>query len=448
MIQANRPASFAVRCPSRGVECPVGLNCTDVSANRIVLLNSPFCRARVAANFEVAFFRRRCFVKYAAAAFIVLLLGFFSASVAESQETLTDKLLKISLDSPLALHSARDLLQNGKIFPDSNINTSTDDPFNYFRHRQLAVPEGLRVMIFVPHPDDESIACSGLIQRVLEKGGKVCLVFVTNGDGYAEAVRLRVKNARITAKDFIDYGKRRQEEATQAGCELGLQPEDLLFLGFPDDGIDDLWESYWSSLQPFISPYTLFDRPHRKGLNRWVKYSGVELNGEIERVLNDFAPDWVVLPDPRDQHPDHSTAGVFVLGALRDIYQDGKEKFNPTQVLTYLVHYMDYPHGPEWAKKIGASGVGKCATSGKTLANTEWLGLPLTAEEMEGKRRALVSHASQLPVIGFFFKYFLQPGELFGKLNMMQVIAVPQEYAAYFKHPPGSEEIEAKTVVP
>lgn len=386
-------------------------------------------------------------MKYIAAAFAIVLLAFCFAAVGESQDDLAQSLLKIPLDSPMAPHSARDLLQEGGKIPDSDVKASAD-PFGYVLHRPMVIPEGLRVMIFVPHPDDESIACSGLIQRVLEKEGKVCVVFVTNGDGYVEAVRLRVKNARITAKDFVEYGKRRSEEATQAVCELGLQPEDLIFLGFPDDGIDDLWESYWSNLKPFISPHTLFDRPHRKGLNRWVKYSGVGLNEEIERVLNDFEPDWVVLPDPRDQHPDHSTAGVFVLAALRDIYQDGKDRFNPTQVLTYLVHYKDYPHGMEWAKKIGASSVGTCATSGKTLAGTEWLSLPLSPEEMEGKRRALVSHVSQIQMLGPFFKYFLLPSELFGKLNMMQVIAVPQEYAAYFKHPPGPEEVETKTIVP
>jgi LmbE family N-acetylglucosaminyl deacetylase len=387
-------------------------------------------------------------VKYTVAAFVVVLLLLCGAPAGQSQDSVTQKLLKVPLDVPIAYRSAKDLVQEGKKIPDPDRTVPADDPFDYMSHRQMDVPVGLRVMIFVPHPDDESIACSGLIQRVLEKEGKVCVVFVTNGDGYVEAVRLKVKNARITAKDFVEYGKRRQEEATQAVCELGVQPEDLVFLGFPDDGIDNLWESYWSNLKPFISPHTLFDRPHRKGLNRWVKYSGVGLNEEIERVLNDFAPDWVVLPDPRDLHPDHSTAGVFVLGALRDIYQDGKDKFNPTQVLTYLVHYKDYPYGTEWARKIGASSVGNCATSGKTLANTEWLTLPLSAEEMEGKRRALISHASQLQMLGPFFKYFLLPSELFGRLNMMQVIAVPQEYAAYFKHPQETEEVETEGLVP
>jgi N-acetyl-1-D-myo-inositol-2-amino-2-deoxy-alpha-D-glucopyranoside deacetylase len=381
-------------------------------------------------------------------AFALILLGFYSApAFGGSQGDVAEYLQKVSLTSPLAFRSAKDLLQQGKRLSSAG-PMATIDPFDYVRHGQLTVPEGLRVMVFVPHPDDESIACSGLIQRIIEKEGKVCIVFVTNGDGYVEAVRLKVKNARLTAKDFIEYGKKRQEEATQAACELGLQPEDTMFLGFPDDGIDDLWESYWSNLKPFISPHTLFDRPHRKGLNRWIKYSGVDLNGEIERLLKDFAPDWVVLPDPRDQHPDHSTAGVFVLAALRNIYQYGNANFNSTQVLTYLVHYKDYPHGEEWARKIGASGVGTCATSGKTLANTEWLSLPLTTEEVEGKRRALLAHASQLQMLGGFFKNFLLPCELFGRLNLMQIIAIPQEYAAYFEHPPGSEEVQTGTLVP
>jgi len=288
-------------------------------------------------------------------------------------------------------------------------------------------------MIFVPHPDDESIAASGLIQRVLEGEGKVRVVFVTNGDGYTYAVRLRVKNARISSKDFIEYGKKRQEEAVQALCELGLQPEDASFLGFPDDGIDDLWEFYWSNLKPFISPHTLFDRPHRKGLQRWVKYSGVSLKDEIERVIKEFSPDWVVAPDPRDYHPDHAAAGVFVLDALRTIYYN--EDILPARVLTYLVHYKDYPRASEWSREISSTGVGGYSkVSEKTLSDTNWMTLPLSPEEVEGKRRALLAHGSQLQMLNLFFKNFLLPSEIYGSLNLMQVITVPQEYAAYYKH--------------
>jgi LmbE family N-acetylglucosaminyl deacetylase len=366
------------------------------------------------------------------ALFLIFLIVLSGPVLCSSEEmTARDYLHDLSMNSPVASNSVKDLTQQAT-FKAPAVD-SKFDPFSYIPHGQLSVPTGARVMIFVPHPDDESIAASGLMQRVLEGEGKVRVVFVTNGDGYTEAVRLRVKNARISAKDFIEYGKKRQEEAVQAICELGLQPEDATFLGFPDNGIDDLWESYWSNLKPFISPHTLFDRPHRKGLQRWVKYSGVSLKDEIERVIREFSPDWVVAPDPRDYHPDHAAVGVFVLDALRTIYCD--EDSLPARVLTYLVHYKDYPVASEWSKEISNTGVGGYSKiSEKTLSDTNWMTLPLSPEEVEGKRRALLAHASQLQMLNWFFRNYLLPAEIFGSLNPMQVITVPQEYAAYYNH--------------
>jgi LmbE family N-acetylglucosaminyl deacetylase len=376
---------------------------------------------------------------------LVLAFVLFVPVIGSAEEMTAEQYVQnLSIFTPVAPNSIKDLTQQAKhTFPEPG---NQFDPFNYIAHDKLSVPPGAKVMIFVPHPDDESIAASGLIQRVLEKDGKVRVVFLTNGDGYVYAVRLRVKNARITAKDFIEYGKRRQEEAVQALCELGLQPEDALFLGFPDAGIDDLWESYWSDVKPFISPHTLFDRPHRRGMSRWEKYSGVSLRDEVEEAIKEFSPDWVVLPDPRDYHPDHATAGVFVLDALRTIYTS--EDTLPAKVLTYLVHYKDYPHAAEWSKEISITGVGGYSTvSGKTLANTKWMTLPLSAEEVEGKRRALVAHNTQFQMLQVFFRNFLLPAEMYGSLDLIQVITVPQEYAAYYKHLAAADETVAKVHV-
>ncbi len=381
-------------------------------------------------------------MKPASALFLVFAIIFCWPVLCAAQEITAEQYLKdMSVFSPVAENSIKDLMQQKQLAVPGA--ASKFDPFSYIPHGQLSVPPGTRVMIFSPHPDDESIAASGLIQRVIEREGKVRVVFVTNGDGYTYAVRLRVKNAHISAKDFIKYGKRRQEEAVQALCELGLQPEDATFLGFPDDGIDNLWESYWSNLKPFISPHTLFDRPHRKGMNRWVKYSGVSLRDEIERVIKEFSPDWVVLPDPRDYHPDHATAGVFVLDALRTIYSD--KGTLPARVLTYLVHYKDYPHTGEWSREIPGTGIGGYSkVSCETLAATQWMTLPLSPEEVEGKRRALISHACQLQMLQWFFRNFLLPSELFGSLDLTQVITVPLEYAAYYKHLAKADEPAAK----
>ena len=381
-------------------------------------------------------------MKPTSALFLVFAIIFCGPILCAAEEITAEQYLKdMSVFSPVAENSVKDLIQQKEhAVPGA---ASKFDPFSYIPHGQLSVPPGTRVMIFSPHPDDESIAASGLIQRVLEGEGKVRVVFVTSGDGYTFAVRLRVKNARISARDFIEYGKRRQEEAVHALCELGLQPEDATFLGFPDDGIGNLWDSYWSDLKPFISPHTLFDRPHRKGMNRWVKYSGVSLRDEIERVIKEFSPDWVVLPDPRDCHPDHATAGVFVLDALRTIYSD--EDTLPAKVLTYLVHYKGYPLASEWSNGISGTGIGGYSKiSGETLAATQWMTLPLSPEEVEGKRRALISHACQLQMLQWFFRNFLLPSELYGSLDLMQVITVPLEYAAYYRHLAKADEPASK----
>lgn len=301
--------------------------------------------------------------------------------------------------------------------------------------KQLNVPAGIRLMVFSPHPDDESLAASGLIQRVLETDGKVRVVFMTNGDGYKEGVRRRLMRKETTSNDFIEYGKVRHDEAVQAACQLGLQPEDAVFLGFPDDGIDDLWTDYWSRLKPYTSPFTRFDSPpYKECFDRVVKYAGSDLSNEIARVIEEFAPDWVLMPDPRDQHPDHYTTGVFVLDALRKLNQEGVVSFDNTRMLTYLVHYMDYPESRAWIKQVNKSGVGGTPFIESILSETEWLNLPLTPTEMEGKWHAIEAHQSQFSMLGDFFKRFLRPPyEIFGRLDAAQALAIPQVYAAALK---------------
>lgn len=301
-------------------------------------------------------------------------------------------------------------------------------------NKELSVPMRLRLMIFAPHPDDETLAAAGLIQRVLARDGKVRIVFVTNGDGYVDGVRREIRRSHASTADFIEYGKRRHDEAIRALRGLGLSRSDALFMGFPDDGIDDLWADNWSARKPYTSPYTRFDRPpYTDSLSQRVEYAGTDLEGEIIRTVRDFMPDWVLMPDPRDRHPDHCTTGVFVLDALRKLRQATEAPFGHTQVFTYLVHYPDYPATPTWVKEIAGAGVGGSPTAGRVLSATRWLNLPLTEAEQAGKRLAMASYESQVQIMNPFLKQFLRSFELFGQLDAAQVMTVPYEYAARFR---------------
>ena len=310
-------------------------------------------------------------------------------------------------------------------------NANTD---RLLTSQELAVPPHLRLLVFAPHPDDETLAAGGLIQRVLASDGQVRVVFVTNGDGYVDGVRREVRRMHTSTTDFIQYGERRHTEALQALTRLGVAMTNGVFLGFPDDGIDDLWAGHWLTQKPYTSPYTRFDRPaYKESLSQHVRYAGTNLEIEITRTLRDFRPDWVLLPDPRDRHPDHCTTGVFVLEALRHLRTGAGSQFGHTQALTYLVHYPDYPASRTWVREIAGAGVGGSPTAGRVLSAARWLNLPLTASELARKRQALGEYASQVLVMRPFLEQFLVSSELFGQLDAAQVETVPRDYALRFR---------------
>lgn len=301
---------------------------------------------------------------------------------------------------------------------------------------ELRVPAGIRLVVFSPHPDDESLGAAGIIQRVAANGGQVHVVFMTNGDGYEEALRLKLHRKEISSREFIDYGNGRQEEAVKAIEALGLEEDNAIFFSFPDGGIDELWSDNWSEETPYTSPYTRLSHPqYNESFSRWAKYAGTELRDQIVRLLDRLQPDWVVVPDPRDDHPDHFTTGIFVLDALREMYEGGEVSFPETQVFTYLIHYKDYPSSSSWPQRVKGAGIGGSPAARGLLSQTQWLSLSLTRTEIEGKQRALAAHASQSQMLGWFFKLFLTPREYYGRLESMQVLTIPQEYSSLFRRP-------------
>jgi LmbE family N-acetylglucosaminyl deacetylase len=80
-------------------------------------------------------------------------------------------------------------------------------------------------IVIAPHPDDESLACGGLIAEACRQGLQAKVVIVSDGAGSHP-------NSKAYPPDRLS--SLRKEEAREAGVELGLSPEDMLFLGLPD----------------------------------------------------------------------------------------------------------------------------------------------------------------------------------------------------------------------
>lgn len=85
-----------------------------------------------------------------------------------------------------------------------------------------------KVLIVAPHPDDEVLGCSGLIQRLLNKGKQVD-VAILSGGGKSHAGCCRIDESTLIES--------RRNLSRKAAEILGLPLEHLHFLDYPDGSI-------------------------------------------------------------------------------------------------------------------------------------------------------------------------------------------------------------------
>ena len=95
------------------------------------------------------------------------------------------------------------------------------------------------LLILAPHPDDEALGFTGLIDAYLQAGKPVSVVVVTDGDAYCEACRFW-KNSTVTgptcsADELATFAAVRRTESAAAATILGVSPP--RFLGYPDTGL-------------------------------------------------------------------------------------------------------------------------------------------------------------------------------------------------------------------
>ena len=70
-------------------------------------------------------------------------------------------------------------------------------------YKEVVFKKGTKVLFIAPHPDDESITSSGILQRAVKSGSKVNMIFVTNGEANHWCQRFTEKKLFITQKDKL-----------------------------------------------------------------------------------------------------------------------------------------------------------------------------------------------------------------------------------------------------
>ena len=144
-----------------------------------------------------------------------------------------------------------------------------------------------KVIVFAPHPDDETFGCGGTIAKKMAEGHEVLIVVMTDGR-YAFLKMLNI-NTNPTPEELKEI---RKEEVKRAAKILGVPEKNLIFLDFEDGRLQDNIE---------------------------------EAKGKVTEILRVHCPVEVYFPYKNDAHPDHQAAYTIVKNAIAKLGLLAKE---------------------------------------------------------------------------------------------------------------------------
>jgi LmbE family N-acetylglucosaminyl deacetylase len=161
-------------------------------------------------------------------------------------------------------------------------------------------------MMIAPHPDDESLACSTLLQQAVRSGAAIRVVYATDGDDNPWPQRVLERKWRLNATDRKRWGRLRRAEALAALRVLGVNASAASFLALPDQKLTALLTSNCrSTLERFAA------------------------------IIAGWGPTDLLVPSISDTHPDHSALAVMIRLALSNSCSGWAGRMS---VWSYAVH--------------------------------------------------------------------------------------------------------------
>jgi LmbE family N-acetylglucosaminyl deacetylase len=142
--------------------------------------------------------------------------------------------------------------------------------------RSTAPPARGRVLVFAPHPDDETIGIGGTLAMHVAAGDPVAAIFLTAG----------TSGDPTGAIDKIEYAALREREARAAAQVIGISH--LEFWGFPDN-----FEVTASDVEAIVP--------------------------RVVDAIARLAPDVIYAPHRCEQHSDHHATAIILERALARI---------------------------------------------------------------------------------------------------------------------------------
>ncbi len=190
-----------------------------------------------------------------------------------------------------------------------------------------------QVLVLSPHPDDDLVASAGVIYRAVQRGEAVRVVYMTNGDF-----------------DGQSTGYTRQGEAVAGQSVLGVPENNLIFLGYPDGYLDQIYSNYINPGNVFVTPNNGLSQTYgNRGLGGMdyhsyrfgspALYNRANILADLEDILTTFMPQHIFVTSEFDAHPDHSTTYQLLRLALASV-QASNPGYFPVIDKT-IIHWLD-----------------------------------------------------------------------------------------------------------
>ena len=147
----------------------------------------------------------------------------------------------------------------------------------------------MKIVIFIPHPDDEIFSCAGSILKWMEEGHDVHIVYITDNRAL---ITWGKKNGQIIIEEAKEYINLSEEEIGKIGLEEARSVAKAF--GFPDRNVH------------------LFEFHDQNAMNQID--NGVKLSKDIIKDA-----DRIVIPSDNNNHPDHQATHTIAKNAAIEL---------------------------------------------------------------------------------------------------------------------------------
>lgn len=278
--------------------------------------------------------------------------------------------------------------------------------------RQLPFSSSDRILVIAPHPDDEAIGAAGVIQEAVRLNIPVRILYLTNGDSNSLSFIYYKKRPVITSAQALEMGKLRQNEAVEAMKFLGLEENDLIFLGYPDYGILNLFKKYWKARKPYRSILTrVTEVPYPLSLTPGAAYEPQSILEDYIKVLRDFKPTKIFVTHPADVNRDHQAAHLFLKVSLWKL----EGEIDPDV-------YNFFIHATGWPRPLGLKSHLRLDPSGKLdFQGNEWFNFELSPQQLDRKKDVIRYYRTQIPYKPKYLYTFVRANEVFSQITELEL---------------------------